>query len=52
MQEHFTTINNKEFGYERFQYLYLEDSLSDTERKIRTHKAISDFFEEVIENGN
>ena len=52
MQEYFIGMNNKKYGYERFDYLYLEDTLSDNERIFQTHQAISSFFEEVTENAD
>ena len=45
METEFAKKNNETFGYNRFDYLYLEDSLSDSERIILTHKRIRDFFE-------
>ena len=42
----FAKKNNEAFGYERFDYLYLEDSLPDNDRIILTHKKIKEFFEE------
>jgi hypothetical protein len=45
-QTHFTAQNNKAFGYERFDYLYLEDTLPEKERIKKTHRAIQTFFEE------
>ena len=44
METEFAKKNNDAFGYERFDYLYLEDSLPDNERIILTHKKIRDFF--------
>ena len=52
MQEYFIGMNNEKYGYERFDYLYLEDTLSDKERILQTHQAISSFFEEVTENAD
>lgn len=52
MQECFTGMNNDKYGYERFEYLYLEETLSDNERILITHQAISNFFEEVTGNAN
>lgn len=52
MQEYFTGMNNKKYGYERFDYLYLEDTLPVSERVLVTHQAISNFFEEVTGNAN
>ena len=46
MENEFATKNNEAFGYERFNYLYLEDSLPDNDRIILTHKKITNFFEE------
>lgn len=42
----FKDLNNEQFGYHRFDYLYLEDSLSDNERINRTVTAIQRFFGE------
>ncbi len=52
LEEYFTGMNNKKYGYERFEYLYLEDTLSDNERVLMTHQAISNFFEEVTGNAD
>ena len=52
MQEYFIGMNNEKYGYERFDYLYLEDTLSDKERILQTHQAINSFFEEVTENAD
>jgi len=41
-------LNNKQFNYKRFEYLYLEDILTDKERMDQTHKAITKFFKEEI----
>ena len=46
MEKHFTNHNNKAFGYERFDYLYLEDTLSERDRITLTHNKICEFFEE------
>ena len=46
METEFAKKNNAAFGYERFDYLYLEDSLPDNDRIILTHKRIKEFFEE------
>lgn len=47
----FTRQNNTAFGYSRFDYLYLEDSLSEDKRITQTHMAISKFFVEESSNG-
>ena len=44
METEFAKKNNEAFGYERFDYLYLEDTLSDGDRIILTHKKIKEFF--------
>ena len=44
MKEYFVSLNNKQFGYERFEYLYLEDTLSDNDRILKTHDKIKEFF--------
>ncbi|MBO5146127.1 MAG: DEAD/DEAH box helicase family protein [Lachnospiraceae bacterium] len=46
METEFVKQNNRIFGYERFDYLYLEDVLSEKERISITHKKITDFFAE------
>lgn len=42
----FKQKNNTAFGYERFEYLYLEDTLPETVRIAQTHRAIKTFFTE------
>lgn len=46
-QGQFIQQNNRAFGYNRFDYLYLEDTLTETERLRLTHEKICAFFEEV-----
>ena len=46
METAFLEQNNQAFGYERFDYLYLEDSVSENERLTITHQKIIDFFGE------
>ena len=46
METEFSKQNNAVFGYERFDYLYLEDTIPDADRILLTHKKISEFFEE------
>lgn len=48
METEFAKKNNDAFGYERFDYLYLEDTLSDSDRIILTHKRIKEFFKEEL----
>lgn len=40
----FLRQNEEKFGYRRFDYLYLEDSLSDSERINKTNDIINHFF--------
>ena len=44
MEAEFIGKNNQEFGYNRFDFLYLEDTLSKEERTKRTIAAINQFF--------
>ncbi|MBE6802434.1 MAG: type III restriction endonuclease subunit R [Ruminococcaceae bacterium] len=46
METEFSKQNNNAFGYERFDYLYLEDALQERDRILLTQKKISEFFEE------
>ena len=46
MEREFTRQNNRAFGYERFEYLYLEDSFPEAERIRLTHEKICAFFKE------
>lgn len=43
METEFIRKNNECFGYERFRFLYLEDTLTKEEREKKTIKAIKDF---------
>ena len=42
----FIRENNRKFGYRRFEYLYLEDTLPEAERIRMTQEKICAFFEE------
>ena len=44
MQTEFANKNNENYGYKRFDYLYLEDTLSESERIQITHEKICEFF--------
>lgn len=46
METEFLKQNNTAYGYERFGYLYLEDSLQEKDRLILTHRKICEFFKE------
>ena len=45
METEFLRGNNAAFGYERFEYLYLEDTLSESERINTVHQKITTFFQ-------
>ena len=45
-QTEFLQINNNKFGYRRFEYLYLEDSLTEKDRIVQTANAVERFFTE------
>ena len=47
MATEFSKQNNAAYGYERFDYLYLEDTLSEKDRLTLTHKKINEFFKEI-----
>ena len=44
METEFLRQNNAAFGYERFEYLYLEDSIPERERLVLTQRKICEFF--------
>ena len=44
VESEFLRQNNTAFGYERFEYLYLEDTMPDKEWIVRTHEKICEFF--------
>ena len=46
MENEFLRQNNSAFGYERFEYLYLEDTYQEAERIRLTHEKICEFFKE------
>ena len=46
MEREFAKKNNEAFGYQRFDYLYLEDTLSERDRIRLTHNKICEFFKE------
>ena len=46
MENIFKKLNAEKFGYERFEYLYLEDSLTESKRILKTTMAIINFFKE------
>lgn len=46
METEFINQNNRQYGYDRFEYLYLEDSMTEKERISLTHQKICEFFKE------
>ena len=44
METEFLRQNNKEFGYARFEYLYLEDTMPDQDRIVTVQEKIKEFF--------
>ena len=46
VESEFLKANNDKFGYKRFDYLYLEDSLNENERITKTNEIITSFFNE------
>ena len=46
METEFSKQNNTAFGYERFDYLYLEDTLPEKDRTTLTRRKICGFFKE------
>ena len=44
MEKEWVEKNNEKFGYKRFQFLYLEDTLTQEQRRQKTFDAIKDFF--------
>ena len=46
MDETFVPLNNKEYGYDRFDFLYIEDTLRRAERISRITDALNKFFKE------
>ncbi len=48
VETEFLRQNNAAFGYTRFEYLYLEDTLPERDRIVLTQKKICEFFEEKL----
>lgn len=44
MEEEFVKLNNERFGYNRFSFLYIEDTLTQAEQDKKTITAINQFF--------
>ena len=47
IERDFIPFNNKKFGYKKFDYLYIEDSLNEEQIISLVKNKICDFFEEV-----
>ena len=45
METEFLRQNNKAFGYARFEYLYLEDTMPEHDRIVMAQEKINEFFE-------
>ena len=48
MEKFFIPKNNEKFGYEKFEFLYLQDDVSNSERINITIDKIEKFFKENI----
>lgn len=46
METEFVQKNNEKFGYERFKFLYLEDTQTPEQRRATTLNVINSFFNE------
>ena len=44
METEFVKKNNEKFGYQRFEFLYLEDTMPPEQRRQKTLQTIKDFF--------
>lgn len=44
LEEEFVKLNNERFGYNRFSFLYIEDTMTPAEQDIKTITAINQFF--------
>ena len=44
MEKEFVKLNNERFGYNRFSFLYIEDTMTPAEQDIKTITAINQFF--------
>ena len=45
MDEVFIPQNNRMFGYEKFRFLYIEDTMPTAAREMRLNRIITDFFD-------
>ena len=44
MEGEFKRLNNSQFGYERFDYLYIEDTMTEPQRLSKIQTAVNNFF--------
>jgi len=44
MEQEFLRLNNEKFGYRRFDFLYIEDTLTAEEQTVKTIQKIKQFF--------
>ena len=44
MEEEFVKLNNEHFGYNRFSFLYIEDTMTPVEQDMKTITAVNQFF--------
>ena len=43
-EETFTVMNNELFGYKRFDYLYIQDTMSEAEWQLKIKQRVDQFF--------
>ena len=48
MEQYFLSENENQYGYRKFDYLYIEDTMAESEQHSKILKAINNFFEVVI----
>ena len=48
VEQYFLSENEKQYGYRKFDYLYIEDTMAESEQHSKILKAINTFFEVVI----
>jgi len=46
MESQFIKQNNEKFGYRRFEFLYIEDTLKPAQRQQKIFESINCFFQE------
>lgn len=48
VEQYFLSENENQYGYRKFDYLYIEDTMAESEQHSKILKAINNFFEVVI----